>query len=175
MKENFKRELEDIFNGLNKKELRLSLLGVGSELRADDSAGLVIAENLIKQCEKENKCGINDKLQVIYGETAPENFTGDIRKFLPTHLIVIDAAEMGLEPGSVKIIKKEEIKGVTFSTHVLPLSVMIDYLYNSFKFETIVIGIEPKDMEFGNDVTKEVRTAIDMVSDVIFDFAKGIV
>ncbi|MEI6093138.1 MAG: hydrogenase maturation peptidase HycI [bacterium] len=174
MKETFKRSFNDIFSGLDKKSLKISLLGVGSELRADDSAGLVVAQNLIDKC-RSDKCGLNDRLQVIYGETAPENFTSDIKRFSPTHLIVVDAAEMGLESGSLKIIKKEEIKGVTFSTHVLPLSVMIDYLSNSFNFETIVIGVEPKDMEFGNEVSKEVKKTVDMVSEVIFNFVKGLV
>ena len=75
----------------------------------------------------------------------------------------------------LKVIKKEDVKGVTFSTHVLPLSVMVDYLANSFKFETIVIGIEPKDMAFGHAVSKEIKMAVDMVGEVIFDFAKELV
>ena len=174
MKDAFVRSLKEIFDNIDKKAAKVSILGVGSELRADDGAGLLIAENLIKICEKD-KCGVNAKLQVIYGETAPENFTGEIRRFAPTHLVLIDAAEMGLEPGTVKIIKKEDMKGVTFSTHVLPLSVMVDYLANSFKFETIVIGIEPKDMAFGHPISKEVKMAVDMIGNVIFDLAKELV
>ena len=174
MKDVFVKSLKEIFDNIDKKSAKITVLGVGSELRADDSAGLLIAENLIKMCGKD-KCSVNTKLQVIYGETAPENFTGEIRRFAPTHLILIDAAEMGAEPGTVKVIRKEDIKGITFSTHVLPLSVMVDYLANSFKFETIVIGIEPKDMAFGHAVSKEIKLAVDMVGEVIFDLAKELV
>ncbi|MCX6112667.1 MAG: hydrogenase maturation protease, partial [Proteobacteria bacterium] len=132
MKDTIIRSLEDAFAGIDKKAAKITVLGVGSELRADDGAGLLIAENLIKKCGQD-KCDLNSKLQVIYGATAPENFTGDIRRFAPTHLILLDSAHMGLEPGDVKIIKKEDISGITFSTHVLPLSVIINYLTNSFK------------------------------------------
>ena len=174
MKDKFVRSLKEIFDNIDKKNAKITVLGVGSELRADDGAGLLIAENLIKMCGKD-KCGVNAKLQVIYGETAPENFTGEIRRFAPTHLILIDAAEMGLEPGTVKVIKKEDVKGVTFSTHLLPLSVMIDYLANSFKFETIVVGIEPKDMTFGHAISEEIKMTVDMVSEIVFDLAKELV
>jgi len=33
----------------------------------------------------------------FYRRTAPENLTGEIKKFQPTHLIIIDAAELNKE------------------------------------------------------------------------------
>jgi hydrogenase 3 maturation protease len=174
MRETIVKALEEMTSSTDRKTMKISVLGVGSELRGDDAVGLLIAENLTKKCE-EDKCGLSTKLQVLYGATAPENFTGEIKKFAPTHLIIIDAAEMGEKPGSIRVIKKDEIKGVTFSTHVLPLSVMVDYLSNSFKFETVVIGVEPKDMGFDHPVSNEINIAVSAVTDAIYTFSKKIV
>jgi hydrogenase 3 maturation protease len=171
MRESLLASLRKITDTFDKSTIRLSVLGVGSELRGDDAAGLMVAEKLIKKCG-DDKCGIGAKLQVLYGETAPENFTGEIKRFAPTHLIIIDAAEMGEKPGNFKIIRKEEIKGITFSTHVLPLSVMVDYLSNSINFDTLVIGVEPKDTAFDHAVSTEVKSTVDAVSDAIYTFAK---
>jgi len=173
MRENLVRTLDEITDSTDRKAIKLCVLGVGSELRGDDAVGLLIAENLIKKCEND-KCGISTKLQVLYGATAPENFTGEIKRFAPTHLIIIDAAEMGEKPGSIRVIKKDEINGVPFSTHVLPLSVMVDYLSNSFNFETIVIGVEPKDMGFDHPVSNEINIAVSAVTDAIYTFSKKI-
>ena len=166
--------LKAITKEADQRSVKISVLGVGSELRGDDGAGLLVAENLAKRCE-EDKCGINTRLQVIYGATAPENFTSEIKKFAPTYLVIVDAAEMGEKPGTARFIKREEVTGVTFSTHLLPLSVMLDYLGNSFEFKTIVIGIEPKDMGFDHKVSQEVALAVKTVSDAIYDFIKELI
>ena len=93
------------------------------------------------------------------GETAPENLTGEIKKFQPTHLIIIDAAELNKEPGHIEIMEPETIGGTSFCTHSLPLKVIIGYLLESFKFQAIIIGIQPKTLTFGAQPTKEVVAA----------------
>lgn len=72
---------------------RLLVLAIGSELRSDDAVGMYIADELLKYNHD------NAKLCVIKGATAPENFTGEIKKYKPSDMIVIDAADTGKEPG----------------------------------------------------------------------------
>ena len=84
-----------------KNAQRVAVLGIGSELRADDAAGLLIAKEL-KTYLKENKK--RNQLKVFLGETAPENLTGQIKKFKPTHLIVIDAVDFNLEAGALRVV-----------------------------------------------------------------------
>ena len=79
---------------------KLVFLGVGSPLRADDSIGLFIVEELEKQLS-----GITDKeLRCFLGESAPENFSGAIREFAPDYLVIFDAAEFDATPGSFRLI-----------------------------------------------------------------------
>ena len=161
-----KNELLDLLKSCS--DPKICVLGIGSEFKADDAAGVVIAQQLQAKCE-DKKCSFTSSVLCIDGSTAPENFTGDIKRFGPTHLFIIDAAEMGSAPGSIRLIPNDKVGGVSFSTHVLPIAVMINYLKQSINFESIIIGIEPKDFEFGKEMTKDVKASVDELTNVIFE------
>jgi hydrogenase 3 maturation protease len=148
---------------------KVTVLGVGSELRADDVAGILVTANLKKTCKAAVTAG---RLQVLFGATAPENLTGEIKAFKPTHLIIVDAADTGKKPATVEILKPEDLKGVTFCTHQLPMNIITDYLLKSFKCEIIIIGIQPKTLAFGKPVSRSVEKAAKEISKVIKDILK---
>lgn len=150
------------------RDPKICILGIGSEFKADDGAGVIIAQQLEKKCNNK-KCGFSSSVLCIDGSTAPENFTGDIKKFGTTHLFIIDAAEMGEKPGTVKLIPNDKVGGVSFSTHILPIAVMINYLRQSITFESIIIGIEPKDFEFGKEMSQDVKTSVEDLTNIIFE------
>jgi hydrogenase maturation protease HycI len=133
------------------KASKIALLGIGSELRGDDVAGLLVAETLKKRIRKPHK------FKAFFGATAPENITGEIREFGPSHLIMVDAAEIKGKAGTVKIIGEEEIGGISFSTHTLPTKILVDYFKQSIGCKVIIIGIKPKSTKFGAPVSKEVK------------------
>jgi hydrogenase 3 maturation protease len=156
LKATLKKRLRDV--------RRLALLGVGSELRADDAAGLLVAKRL------EERCGVavsSCEVKVFYGATAPENITGEIKKFRPTHLVVVDSADAGERPGAVTLIEPEDEGGVSFSTHRLPVRLVTGYLGKFLECEMIVIGIKPKTLDFFRRPSPEVRTAVRSVSNAI--------
>jgi hydrogenase 3 maturation protease len=141
---------------------KILILGVGSEFRADDIAGRLIAEEIQKNIPQKSK-----KIKVILGETAPENFTGEIIEFKPSHLIILDAADTNTDAGTINIIEPEQVEGVSFSTHMLPLSIMVDYLKETLKCEVFILGIQPKTVKYGAKPSKEVMTSVKQVADVI--------
>ncbi|MBF0494929.1 MAG: hydrogenase maturation peptidase HycI [Candidatus Omnitrophica bacterium] len=134
---------------------RIAFLGVGSLLRGDDAAGMLLAEEISKSKTKRN-----NKIRVLFGETAPENFTGEIKKFKPTHLIIADAVDTGEKPGTIVLIEPEDAKGASFCTHSLPIKILADYLYQSTHCEIIIIGIQPKTLEFASKPTPLVKSAV---------------
>jgi hydrogenase 3 maturation protease len=142
---------------------RVAILGVGSVLRGDDIAGLLVAQQIEKIIAKQT----TPEIRVFIGETAPENLTGEIKKFQPTHLIIIDAAELNKKPGHIEIMEPETIGGTSFCTHSLPLKIIIGYLLESFKFQAIIIGIQPKTLTFGAQPTKEVVAAAKHLANTI--------
>jgi hydrogenase 3 maturation protease len=139
----------------------LVILGVGSELRADDIAGLAVAQALKPLAKTSRK----PKITVILGGTAPENFTGEIKALNPSHLLILDSAQMGLKPGTLKILTLTDSAGVCFSTHALPLSVMLDYIKASLPdLQCIIIGIQPQILEVNAPASPEVLAAVEKLS-----------
>ena len=143
---------------------KIAILGIGSLLRADDAAGMLVAENIEKHCGKTNR---KPEIKVFFGETAPENLTGEIKKFEPTHLIIIDSGDAGKEPGAITIINPEEVTGVSFSTHQLPTGIMIDYLLKFIKCRVTVIVIQPKILTFNHPLSKEITGAVKALSSTL--------
>jgi hydrogenase 3 maturation protease len=86
---------------------RLAILGAGSVLKADDAAGVRVAEALQAALTPE-RC---PNLLLCAGETAPENFSGKIKGFAPTHLLVLDAADLGRAPGAIVEIQPKDVGG----------------------------------------------------------------
>ncbi|MGO9410171.1 MAG: hydrogenase maturation peptidase HycI [Spirochaetia bacterium] len=129
------------------------ILGVGSELRGDDAAGILVAERV-------SSLGLPG-VRSLSGGTAPENLTGEIRKLSPSHLIIVDAADMGLAPGTIQILDPGEISGISFATHALPLSVLAGYLESETGCSVIIMGIQPRSLEFDAAVTPEASQAVD--------------
>jgi hydrogenase 3 maturation protease len=160
--QNLKNSLRNNLKGAKK----IAILGVGSELRADDAAGILIAQEL----EKIKK----PKIKVFLGHTAPENLTGEIRKFAPSHLLIIDSAEMGKDPGEVMMFTPEDAGGISFSTHKLPMKLMAKYLSEEIKCRVLMIGVQPKTLEFGKAVSKEISGAVKDIVNLLKDSFFGI-
>jgi hydrogenase 3 maturation protease len=139
----------------------LAVLGVGSDLRADDAAGLAAAEHL----ESLRLPGVH----VILAGAAPENCTGEIRRLSPTHLLILDAADMGLPPGSARVLEPNTLGGSAPGTHGLSLSLLIDYLKMDLSLAAVVVGIQPATLEEGAPVSAEVSAAAHEVARAVRD------
>jgi hydrogenase 3 maturation protease len=160
--ENLRNNLKNNLFGAKK----IAILGVGSELRADDIAGILVSQELEKDAKK---IGRSIDLKVFLGYTAPENLSGEIKKFAPTHVMIIDTADIGKNPGDVALFTPEDSGGISFSTHKLPIKVLAQYLLQSFECKVIIIGIQPKTLDFGKAISKEVKSAANGVSKAIKD------
>jgi hydrogenase 3 maturation protease len=160
-----KKKLKSSLDGAKK----IAILGVGSELRADDIAGILVAQQLEGSIDQISKA---IDLKVFLGYTAPENLSGEIRKYGPSHILIIDTADIGKMPGEVAVFTPEDSGGISFSTHKLPIKVLAQYLTQSINCRIIILGIQPKTLEFGKDVSKEVSSAVKDVSEAIKEAVK---
>jgi hydrogenase 3 maturation protease len=100
------------------------------------------------------------KLKVLFGSTAPENLTGEIKRLKPTHLIIVDSADTGKKAGDITVLEPEEAKGISFSTHQLPLVIMARYLKQELACQVLIIGIKPKNLKFGFSLSGEVESSV---------------
>lgn len=160
-------ENENIINAILdflNTDKKTAILCIGNILCGDDAAGMKIAERISGLC-KEN--------EVVFAcSSAPENFTGAVKDFMAEKVLLIDAACMGKEPGTISLIKPEEIAGVSFSTHMLPLKYMTDYLKASLSCEILLAGIEPCDCSPGTEMSEAVKSAVEEFSDAFLKFRR---
>ena len=141
---------------------KIVILGIGNEIKGDDATGPNTAwklDNLFKK---------NDEVVVFDGGTVPENYTGLIRKEKPTHIILVDAVEMKNEPGYIRTVKKDEIANYNLSTHAMPVSFLIKFMEATINANIILIGIQPKKMDLGEGISKEVEKSIRIVVNTLF-------
>ena len=129
---------------------RVTIAGIGNRLRGDDAFGPVMVERLK---EKKNyslfDCG-----------TSPENYLFPIIKTKPDTIIIFDAAQMNLLPGSIDILKNEDILRIGFSTHDASPRMFMDFLKKETTAKIFMIAVQPKNTEFGQDLSPEVTSAI---------------
>ncbi len=79
-----------------------------------------------------------------------ENAAGIVSRERPDRLVIADAARMGLPPG----------ERVLVSRHGLPISFFLDRLEPTER-ETVILGIEPADLPFGEGLSIEVNAAVE--------------
>jgi hydrogenase 3 maturation protease len=131
------------------------LLGIGNPLNGDDGAGMLVAGQFRKEGWISLSCG-----------TAPENFTGIIRKTRPDCLVLVDAAAMGLSPGEFRIIPRHKIADVSIGTHQLPLSLLIDFLSDAAG-RIVLVGIQPDRVVSGEEISPRVRKGAERLVQVL--------
>lgn len=140
---------------------RVAILGAGSELCGDDAAGMLLIEELrTRPLDKE-------RVLLLAGSTAPENFTGPIRDYAPELLLLVDAAHIGGRVGDIALIEDRAIRGLDFSTHMLPFGVMLDYISQETGAEVAVVGIQPGNTEFATAPAPEIIAAVRNLADLI--------
>ena len=127
---------------------KIAILGVGNDLRTDDGVGLFIIDSLSMK---------HPNLLIENVGSVPEAFARSLADFGANRIIMIDAADMAQNPGHIELIPKDRIAGITISTHRMPLSLLMTYLEQQTKGETILLGIQPKDVQFGEGLSPEIE------------------
>ena len=137
-------------------EARVAIVGIGNTFRSDDATGILVARSLLVSRF------IRDLETVLVMDAghAPENGTSQLRRFEPDVVLLIDAAEMGEQPGTIRLIEMDEIEGMSASTHSLPLSMLAKYLELELNCQVVLVGIQPESTEVGDGITHKVQQAV---------------
>jgi len=108
------------------------------------------------------------RVLLIECETVPESFVQQIVDFKPTHVLLIDAAVLGLKPGEVRLVDPERLVDFpAVSTHMLPLRIFCDYVEKMAKAEIGLLLIDPERADFGEGLTGEVEASAKQVVSVL--------
>ena len=107
-------------------------------------------------------------VMAIDAGSAPESYTPVIRRNRPEQLILVDAADMGLPPGSIRLLSPDKIATPSFSTHSMPLSTFVSYV-KDFCGQVYIIGIQPKSTKAGGRLSLPLRKSGERVVELILE------
>ncbi len=133
---------------------RVAILGVGNDLHGDDGAGVWVVRHLAARSPAA------PNLLLIEAGTAPENFTGPLRRFGPDLVLEIDAADQAAPPGTATWIDWREADGLSASTHTLPPSVLASFLAAELGCEIRLVGIQPASLAPDEPLSPAVAAAV---------------
>jgi len=132
------------------------IAGIGNPIRSDDFVGVKIVQELQGK--------VSEKVHLIECETVPESFMDEIVELQPSHVLLIDAAVMGLKPGEVRLLYAEKVTIFpAISTHMLPLRVFCEYITQLTNAKIALLLIEPKSVEFREGLTPEVASSEELI------------
>lgn len=153
-------EIEGTLRKWFSKAKKVVVAGIGNSLRKDDFVGVKIVKDL------ENKVSRN--IFLIECETVPESFIEPIVEFEPTHILLIDASLLGLEPRSVRFIEANQMSSQTpVLTHALPLQLFCGYLTKMTRARIALLAIQPKDTDFGEGLTPEIEKTAEYLTNLL--------
>lgn len=134
------------------------ILGLGNVLLTDEAVGAVVVRRLSEMDPGGSRA--------IYLDGGTLSFTLASSIAEARKLIVVDAAAMGEQPGTVRVLEGEamdrQLSAHAKSVHEVGLSDLMDMarLTDSLPEHRALIGIEPKTVDWGDRLTPEVEQAV---------------
>ena len=128
---------------------------IGNDLRGDDGAGPALAKALIGTVP----------WPVIDAGNAPENFIVRIARHNPEVVILVDAMDLGADPGVVVVDEAERIAGQGPSTHGPAPVAFVEALRIMHPCRCAVLGIQPERTELDAELSEPVKTAVRNVAE----------
>jgi len=159
MADSIEKDLKNWFAGKKK----VVLAGIGNPIRQDDEVGVKIVQNLQGK--------VPENVRLLECETVPEGYILDIEQFKPTHVLLIDAAFLGLKPGETRLFETEKIEDFpAITTHMLPLKIFCEYVKQATGAKIALLLVEPKCVEFGEGLSVEVEEAAQRIMAMLAGF-----
>jgi hydrogenase 3 maturation protease len=131
------------------------LLGIGNPRHGDDALGPVFA-----------RAFRHPDWRCLNAATAPENFTGLVRRLHPHLLVLLDAADMGQPPGTLRRIDPDFIASGDFGTHAGSLGQLAAYL-SDCAGRVVILGIQPASTTPGARLSPTVRATLKQLAAVL--------
>ncbi len=152
---------------------RIAVIGIGNELRGDDAAGLVLARELRALIPAR----VDDRYLIVDAGSAPENMCGLLRRFKPDLVLLVDAARLDAEPGTLQWLDWPMTVGLSASTHSLPIHMVAAYLESELGCAVELLGIQPANIGFdvplSPPVSKAVKAAAKELAGIIEGYASN--
>lgn len=133
------------------------LVGVGNPVRGDDAAGIEVASRL------RSRLGRSPRGMKVHPDVPmPERLLSALAS-TTDRVVIFDAVEASLPPGSIVCRRLGDSKYGFFATHNVPLRLVPGLEQRLGDF--YVVGIQPESLEVREEISDSVNAAIDDVVD----------
>ncbi len=144
--------------------MRTAVIGLGNPLRGDDGVGPRVVNELRRR-------GLPTDVTAIDGGNAGLDLLDELEEW--ERIVIVDAAELGLEPGQFARFTLAEIKlrDDCFSSHSAGLGevIMLASALGRRIPEIVVFGVQPAEIGWGEGLSQAVEAAIPALSDAILE------
>jgi hydrogenase 3 maturation protease len=134
---------------------RVAIVGVGDEANPADRLGMLTARALRRLRPP--------RVRVFLAGTVPEAVTGAVRRSRPDRVVLLDAADMGVAPGTAVLLDPGHLHCAMLSTHSLPLSVVMSFLERDLAVPVALVGVQPAFDAAGTSLTPAEEAGIGVV------------
>jgi hydrogenase maturation protease len=143
---------------------KITILGIGNTLFSDEGVGI----HLLPLLEEELKDYEN--IEIIEGLTDGMRLLGPVED--AEKLIIIDAINAGVEPGTIITLVGDEIPayfGIKMSIHQLGFQevLMAAKLRERYPKEIVMFGMQPTSLELGIELTENNRKSLGELKDAV--------
>jgi hydrogenase 3 maturation protease len=141
---------------------KVVVAGIGNPIRRDDFVGVKIVQDLTGK--------VSDKVALLECETVPESFMQEIVDLKPSHVLLVDAAFLGLKPGETRLVFPEHVTDFpAITTHLLPLRIFCEYITKMTEAKIALLLIEPENTEFGEGLTPTAQAAAEKITKILLE------
>jgi len=155
--DNLKNELSGILSGST------LIVGIGNQMRSDDAFGPALISRIVGRI----------KASCLDVGSSPENYIGKIVKMCPGVILFVDTVSMNEPVATIKLISEKEIPVYGFSTHNMSPKLMIENIKSQINTKIFMLGIQPKNLEFGEEISKEINEALLRLESILIDILKN--
>jgi hydrogenase 3 maturation protease len=142
---------------------RVVVIGIGNPLRGDDAVGSVVARLLRSSLQATSAPPPAGAVTVLDAEEIPENWLGPAVAARPDSVLLIDALDLGREPGAVALLPAHELAWRALFTHRTPLRLLTEYLESETGAAVTLLGVQPGPLRWGETLSPPVSaTAADL-------------
>ena len=138
-------------------EGRVVVVGIGNRLRGDDGVGSALAGVLIE-------AGVP---RVFDGQDLPDAMVADVAATSPDTVLLVDAVDLGSEPGSVALLGRGQTMSYLPTTHRIPADLLMEVLEQATGARCLLLGVQPAATEFGRSMSSEVAAALDLLAGLL--------
>ena len=145
--------LQELKKLLSLKDKKLLFVGIGNVLKKDDGAGVYISSAIAQ----------SSRIMSLTVEVSLENYIGKINSMHPDILILVDCVDLQMSAGSCRLLDVNQITDTTFNTH----NISIKRLSEFFDFPVFILGIQPENIDFGENISYLVKEVADRIIHLI--------